>query len=309
MVRDEADVIECFVRHSLAWIDVMHLVVHRSMDETPAILRLLALEGLPVEITVSEDAVFRQGEVQTRLARAAFARGADHVFLLDADEFLLAPDRERLHSKLAGLHDGTGAVAWRTYIPLPEDDANEPNVLRRITHRPVQERKVLGKVILGKSFARDQSLCLLEGSHWMYQRAGTDFTPLPMEVFADMWLAHFPVRSVGQAVSKVLQRRWQRRIAWVDEPIAKLVASGWRSTFERMAEAVLAQGTLTAEELAWFAYDYSGAFDPGPFPTLDSFRGLLVQEPCGDRSWDLHYAARIGDPAAALLRWVDGLIA
>lgn len=309
MVRDEADVVEAFVRHTLLFVDTMHVVVHQSIDATASILQRLRDEGLPVRVTVSDDPVFRQGATLTGLARVAFGLGAQFVLVLDADEFVVAASRSALEGKLAGLPaDTAGAMPWRTYIPLPGDPAGEAHVLRRITHRPMQERKMLGKIVLGPAFARDESLCLLEGSHWLYRRAQDEHVAQPMQVFGDVSLAHFPVRSVEQAIAKMLQRRWQRRIAWVDEPISRLVASGWRSTFERMTEIVLERGTLTSEELAWFAYDYSGPYDAGPVPALETYRQSLVRDPCGGASSSLRYASDAGTPLAGLYRWVDGLL-
>jgi hypothetical protein len=310
MVRDEEDVIEAFVRHSLTYVDAMHVVVHQSVDATLAILQALQAEGLPVDVTVSTDPVFRQGATLTTLARAAFKRGAQYVFVLDADEFIVAPNRASLESNLAGLPaDGTGAVPWRTYIPLPTDPRDEPNVLARITHRPLRERKMLGKVILGPGFARDESLCLLEGSHWLHRNANGEYQAQPMQVFAELALAHFPVRSIEQAVAKLLQRRWQRRIAWVDEPISRLYASGYRCTIDRMTEIILERGTLTTDELSWFAYDYNGEYTAGAMPSLSSFSGDFVRDPCGSGSTSLRYAHRMSNPLAGLYRWLDRVVA
>ncbi len=310
MVRDEEDVIEAFVRHSLEFVDRVHVVVHQSVDATLDILRLLEAEGLPIGVSVSEDPVFRQGATLTSLARSAFAAGADRVFVLDADEFLAAPGRSTVEATLARLgRDQIGAIPWKTYIPLPEDPPGEAHVLRRIVHRPLQERKMLGKVILGPGFAADPAQFLLEGSHWAYRRTAEGHEALAMQVFTGVQIAHFPVRSPAQAVAKLLQRRWQRRIAWVDEPISRLVASGWRSTFDRMTDAVLERGTLTAEELAWFAYDYSGAYDPGPLPPIAAFRQDLVRDPCGARPAELRYASHITTPLKGFFRWLDRVVA
>jgi hypothetical protein len=309
MVRDEDDIVEAFVRHNLQFVDRTHVVVHQSVDSTLGILEALHAEGLPVQITVSDDAVFKQGATLTALARSAFVAGAEFVFVLDADEFLISPSRAVLERNLATLPvEAIGAVPWRTYIPMPGDPRDEPNVLKRITHRPIRERKMLGKVILGPVFGKDPSLCLLEGSHWVHRQSDGEYMAQPMQVFGELALAHFPVRSVEQAVAKVLQRRWQRRIAWVDEPISRLVASGWRSTFERMADIALERGALTSEELAWFAYDYSGAYSQDAIPPLDAFAQELVRDPCGNGRVELRYAARMSNPLGGLYRWLDRVV-
>src|SRR5437868_13045546 len=92
IVKNEADVIEPFVRHARAWTD-HHLVFdHDSTDGTREILGRLIAEGLP--LTVFTDTAL--GNLQqarsnhlTRIAAREFA--ADWVLPLDADEFISGP--------------------------------------------------------------------------------------------------------------------------------------------------------------------------------------------------------------------------
>jgi hypothetical protein len=308
MVRDEEDIIELFVRHTLSHVDALHVAIHQSMDSTPAILRLLEQEGLPVIATVVPDKVFRQGAMLSALARQAFHAGADMVFVIDADEFLRAPPRDRLEKRLGALpDDAVGAIPWQIYVPLP-DDYDDPNTLTRITHRPIEERKLLGKVVLGPTFARDESLLLLEGAHWVYQLQNGDYVPKTLNVMLDIQLAHFPVRSVGQAVAKLLQRRWQRRIAWVDEPISKLVAAGFRSMLDRMTEIVLERGTLTPQELSWFAYEYNSDYRSDDVAPVSTYEHLLIRDPVSANPLVQRYADQRSNPLASLYRWLDGII-
>jgi len=45
-VRNEADIVEAFVRHNLVLLDGIAIVDHASVDATPDILRVLKDEGL-----------------------------------------------------------------------------------------------------------------------------------------------------------------------------------------------------------------------------------------------------------------------
>lgn len=47
-VRNEADIVEAFVRHNLTVLDALAIVDHGSLDGTADILRRLIGEGLPV---------------------------------------------------------------------------------------------------------------------------------------------------------------------------------------------------------------------------------------------------------------------
>ena len=119
MVRDEADIIEAFVRHNLTVVDGLAIVDHGSSDGTAEILAALVAEGLPLRTTVDASSDFRQSAVVTRLARAVFADcDPDYIFLLDADEFLKVPSRARLEARLAPLPPDVHAVqSWQTYVP------------------------------------------------------------------------------------------------------------------------------------------------------------------------------------------------
>jgi hypothetical protein len=110
-VRNEADIVEAFVRHNLALLDGIAIVDHMSVDETPDILRELKAEGLPIFIAQDTSPAFDQQLMTNRLVRHLFATTeAAWVFPLDADEFLRArAARSRKRWRLAR-RDGMGDV-------------------------------------------------------------------------------------------------------------------------------------------------------------------------------------------------------
>jgi hypothetical protein len=59
-VRNEADIIEAFVRHNLSRLDGLLIIDHRSDDRTRDILAALAREGLPLALTLDDDPAQRQ---------------------------------------------------------------------------------------------------------------------------------------------------------------------------------------------------------------------------------------------------------
>jgi hypothetical protein len=96
VVKNEADIIEANLRHNLRFLDRIIFFDHDSCDATRRILDALAAEGLPITLLArrSDRAEFGfwQGEFMSALAKLAFEQhGADHVFLIDADEFIDAP--------------------------------------------------------------------------------------------------------------------------------------------------------------------------------------------------------------------------
>src|SRR5882724_5337441 len=104
IVKNEADIIEPFVRHTLAWVD-HHLVFdHDSTDGTREILGALQREGLPVTL-YTDDALGNLQQARsnflTRLAAQQYS--ADWIMPLDADEILAGPGgRATLERILAG---------------------------------------------------------------------------------------------------------------------------------------------------------------------------------------------------------------
>jgi hypothetical protein len=119
MVRNEADIVEAFVRHNLAFVDGIAIFDHRSTDATPAILARLKAEGLPITLLQDSEEGFYQGSRVTTLARECFARTqADFAFVLDADEFIRADSRALIEAALARVPPGHFAVHdWRSYVP------------------------------------------------------------------------------------------------------------------------------------------------------------------------------------------------
>ena len=215
VVRNEADIVELFVRYHLQIVDHMIVANHGSVDDTGTILSELREEGMPVEVVVEAGAAFDQAAVMTRLMRRAVLEfGADWVLPLDCDEFLTddCADDVRCH-----FHDLTESeayhVGWQSYVPTPEDPQHEPNLLRRVTHRRRCEvRPKKGKIIVPRALALRRGLSLSVGNHRLIRRRAWKIDTIRGEIAPHLRLAHFPVRSPRQLVSKVLAG-WTSRLA------------------------------------------------------------------------------------------------
>src|SRR6202011_5541698 len=143
MLRNEADVVESFVRHNLALLDGLSVVDHGSEDGTSEILDALVAEGLPLEVERDPSVGYLQSEIMTRTVRRAFARhGADFVFALDGDEFLRIARRDLLDGVLATLPHGLhAAMQWQTYVPEFDNGSQAAGkVIARAQRRPARER-------------------------------------------------------------------------------------------------------------------------------------------------------------------------
>ncbi len=249
IVKNEADVIEAFVRHNLSLMDALVIVDNDSIDGTREILVQLQQEGLPLILFDDPVVAHFQAEKVTAVYRKVVPKFKPRfVFLLDADEFIVASSREALYAQLRALRPGTQAqYCWRTYIPAPtgpEGDASDP--LRSITHRKVVERPVQKAVIVTDPKI-DMKLKVQNGNHFVWY-AGR---PLHTAKLRDVVIAHFPVRSVDQITGKVLVgciAMWERNRHRLDLGLA----SHWKALYDR----IICGTGLTTEDLTLEALRY-----------------------------------------------------
>lgn len=203
MARNEADVIEAFVRHNLSVLDGLVVIEHDSSDATREILAKLQAEGLPVRIVDAPEPEFFQSRHMTRVTREVLAQErADFVFALDADEFLKCRSRPELERALAEVPVGMHAVAtWWTYVP---DSFDETTFGQSHLRRRRDEANALYKTIVGRGFLDRDAEVLFPGNHLAGDPAAPDsprHARLSRDVIA---IAHCPVRSRRQLESKVI---------------------------------------------------------------------------------------------------------
>jgi hypothetical protein len=269
-VRNECDIIESFVRHNAAFVDCLYILDHRSTDATPSILHKLADEGLPLLLSREDQGIFYQSAKMTRLIKRAFDDYPwDFVIPLDADEFLLAPDRAALENALAGLSGNSlGLSKIVSYVPTDNDDASEVDVLRRIVHRATTVPHIgckIGKVIIPGELVGRTGFALNEGHHGV----SIDDTPVPKRWLEGLGLAHFPVRSTDQ----FMLRTALCRLAWSSRADHN---PGWTWQYEKFVELLKAKPTPSATDLTEAALLYVDIYcEPG---TTDHEK-VLVREP------------------------------
>lgn len=253
MVRNESDIVEAFVRHNLTILDGLVVVDHGSADSTVAILSALCAERLPLVVLRNEAVGYLQPAVMTQVVRQAFATArADFVFPLDADEFLRVPSRGALERALAALPPRThGWLRWPTYVP----DLHRPHkgILETLAsaRRAANDANVLTKVVVARSFLEATGDVLSGGNHWVTahpdspNRGMREHAPIPEGVAA---IAHVPIRSAEQFVSKVAIKKLGRVAANLDwKPDA---AS--QTAYERLrAGDIVDADALTLAALNW----------------------------------------------------------
>jgi glycosyltransferase involved in cell wall biosynthesis len=205
-VKNEIDIIEAFVRHTLALVDRLVVLDNGSGDGTLTVLRALQAEGLPLDVVEDPTPGMYQAQRMTRLMRdwAVGRHGADWVLPLDADEFLVVPRRGSLVPSGARA-DRPVALPWQTYVPCREDDGAEANPVVRIRHRLREELGAWVKVLVPGELARRADATFSQGSHDLL----LDGKPCPQVAGDGACLAHFPLRSPGQYLAKIAMNTLQ----------------------------------------------------------------------------------------------------
>jgi hypothetical protein len=302
MVRNEADIIEAFVRYNLKFLDELIIVLHSPLDETGEIVEKLRLEGLAVIIKHNRELGFDKSEWMNKIAREILAsKRADFLFMLDADEFIKCPSRAYLDDAIAAIPVGaTAAVKWESYVPSPDDDASERNVLKRIQHRVADEINRICKVTVCKHFADDLALSIADGNHAVVRGRGEHLRPVPHVLFRGISLAHFPVRSESQLVSKALIGVWSR---WVENgrvDKSMLISNHWLRFYQELT----ASGHVFPRALGDFAVNYDATAPTSHAADIST----LIRDPLL-ADFHLQYTpAGEVSPLANISRWVEMLI-
>lgn len=207
IVKNEADIIEPFIRHNAAHVDAFLVCDHQSTDGSAELIEQLRNEGYPIFPYRVRCNVLHKGPWMTFLAHEAKALipGLRYIAPLDADEFIQvrgASLESSLDAHFERHRDAVCFMRWITYVPTADDDTAEPNPVLRARRRFESEAAPFRKIILPARSIRFL-LNVGVGAHAaMYHRhklRGHD-----ME-FVD--LCHFPIRSMTQVKRKVMQGR------------------------------------------------------------------------------------------------------
>ena len=203
MIKNEADIVEAFVRHNISYLDVLIVLENGSTDGSRDILLALRREGLP--LVLYDDPIFGyfQSEKMSHIYRNTVIEVMpDYVFLLDADEFINVKSRSLLESQLALIKKGhVGRIPWRTYVPSPESgQETTTDILRQIPYRRIKEFVQHYKAVI-PARTTDFGLTIYQGNHLVYDAS---HKIIPHFDIPEVSLGHFPIRSMEQFTSKVI---------------------------------------------------------------------------------------------------------
>jgi hypothetical protein len=198
-IRDEADIIRTFLCHLAALFDVVFLLDQRSTDGSGEVMRGACAARPSWFYHYLDFAGRHQKELHNVFMARAFERGADAVFFLDSDEFVLVASKADLQDIAAQLEESAsvGIFRWRACVPQGfEEWAFDPSRSFWIAGQPERTKKV---AIPRSVFRGVPGIEVSQGSHRAVCPKGS----------ADVRRAsvghylHVPVRSREQFLQKV----------------------------------------------------------------------------------------------------------
>ncbi|MFT7619785.1 MAG: hypothetical protein ACI97A_003442 [Planctomycetota bacterium] len=289
LVRNEADIIEAFVRHHLGLVGRMLVILHRPnvpnliADNTEQILNELVAEGLPLEVRIFEENNYAQRKVITNAVQDIAKRpDIKWVFPLDADEFLMPLGGRTLLEALAEFDDSMAQqMAWQTYVPTALDDQGVVNPACRIQRRRVREPERTNKVIVPANLAANPKSRISQGSHRF------KMGKISLNVECDsIALAHIPIRSIRQIRTKVFN-------GWLQDLSTPNKTDGPNLHWGKLYERLSCGEEITGSILEDLALDYRSS----PLPDPDR---SLILDPIPATESELRYEIKPINPWAVL---------
>jgi hypothetical protein len=290
MVANESDIIESFVRHTLAFVDHLHILFHNSYDPSQQIVERLIAERLPISFEIASSPAFRRERLGDALVRQVAAQQpCDYLLPLDADEFIVADSRTVLEAELAATPDiGALSLAWLPFVPTRHDDPDDPSPISRIRHRMRSPHPRVRKVFFNAAVLDHADVYLADGNHQLLSRQGRE---IPHREASQVFLAHYPVRSSQQFASKVVIGAMARRLS---ADFTENQSPHWRSS----ADDPDLTPDMPIERLSRYAIAYLSRGEPD-----------LIEAPLSTEAGTLEYTDMVKVDAFARLRaFVDALV-
>ena len=235
---------------------------------------------LPIKLGRDDDFRYYQGIKTTALIKTALEDEPwDCLLPLDCDEFLLVNDREAFEVEIASLApEETGLLVSEQYAPVDSDDYEEPDPVCRIVHRTATEPPLplfYGKAIAPYPLGSAPDVVMGEGNHHI----SVANRRMPERWLVSARIAHFPVRSVEQFVSKVVTTR----LTWLSR-------HDYRSSLGRhiaiFYDQLRDRSELTPRDLLDAAFMYLDAYLGPHHP---SYQRKLIRDPVQRRGGPLYY--------------------
>ncbi|WP_209125688.1 glycosyltransferase family 2 protein [Alkalihalobacillus sp. BA299] len=230
MVKNEADIIESFVRYHLKIFDGIVILDNKSTDNTFNILEKLRSEGLPLTVIQDESLEFIKGKKTTKILYDTLQKfNPDIIFLLDADEFLVSSNnKDHPRTFIDQLKQEKVYYLQReNYFPHSSDNLNELFVPKRITYK--SNENPAPKVVFTKEVIKKYPINIRQGNHGVLPKENS----LNRETLKNLKIAHFSIRSDDHFKSKAIIG-WLANLSRHDRK--ERASRRWKKWFNRIKE-------------------------------------------------------------------------
>ena len=204
VIKNSADVIEAFIRGNACIADNFMIADNMSTDRTMSIIEKLQAEGFQIEVFSDRECSHMQSMKMNLLMKQAVEEyDPDIIIPLDDDEIMSAYDRDiDLRAYILGLSemDQLYHLNCRVYFPTEYDDASILSVPERIQYHFIDTMPTYKKIIITKALRRSKDIRIVQGNHDVYME-NDDIIRIDLD---HAFLAHYPVRSKEQILSKAL---------------------------------------------------------------------------------------------------------
>lgn len=227
MVKNEADIIELFIKINSRFFSEIHILDHQSSDSTATIIQKCQSWGYCVKYKLLENdgSGFNQAEITTHyIQQIARDTEFDYIMPIDADEFpFINPVEKNLTQATRAC--GYCLIPWVTYCPINDNYLS--------THAPLYtnfqprnfEPDQYYKVILTRDFAK--TVKLSTGNHNVVD--AEKYKPKKIRGI----LQHVPVRSAAQISSKAIIGS---TVVKMTKNLEKGACFHWNEMAERISE-------------------------------------------------------------------------
>lgn len=250
-IKNEMDIIETFIRYNMNVVDGMIILDNKSSDKTKNILESLKGEYPNLHVytnTFSEHHDITL-EINYLLDLAVNEYEADIIVPLDADEFITAKDNNPWDElrKLENINDSYYSYYWKTYLPIYDEFKLEN--LKYIRDSRMEDHE---KIIIPSDLYKKYDIMINPGSHSLNDRNGKSINKVELD---SLQLAHVPIRSKAQCVSKIVN-------GWLNNRSRNLfnTKNSWHQKliFDKITRS---NGNLSDEDLLDMAVSFSSKAD------------------------------------------------
>ena len=254
--RDDGDFIESFIRGNSRYIDKF-VIIDDSTDNTVEILKKLRSEGFDIEVIKQKGIVSDQkAKTNWMFQKYGNPKKFAAVVPLDVDEIIIPKSLTDTKDNIR-LDNAASFLDWIPFAPV---DLNWPDSHKRVSESFTPAFNELGhvkKIFLPRSSLTKRGIIEI-GAHNYH----IDEQPSVSGVNTQLALAHFPIRSLQQLVSKLATKVVEVRLKKAKAPSEAL-------HYNELVKMILRTDfSPTLIDLQYAAANYANYNDKNPLPLV-----------------------------------------